>query len=72
MIKEFEYTVDERQYPVLVELKQTLDEEGDDIVTDIIILQGVHFDHRPYVKEDVLASIHELGIRLYDDFKFNF
>lgn len=73
MIKEFEYTTGgKRKYRVLVELGQTTDEEGDDIVTYITVLQSVPFNHQPYAKEDILASIHGLGIRLYEDFKFNF
>jgi hypothetical protein len=72
MIKQFEYSADEKQHTVLVELKETLDEEGDDLVTEVTVITPVKAEHQPYVKEDVLASIHGLCIRIYDDYKFNF
>lgn len=72
MLRFFEYTYNGVEYTAHVDLKATLDEEGDEIVTEITVISGMPFTHQPYAKEDILASIHGLGIRLYDDYKFNF
>lgn len=72
MIELFEYTADEKQHNVLVHLTTLLDEEGDDLLVSITVITPVPFEHQPYAKEDILATIHGLGIRLYEDFKFNF
>lgn len=71
--KVFKYTnAKEVETNVVAILRCEMDEEGDDIVMEIDMVTPIPFSDQPYAKEDVLASIHGLGIRLYDDFKFNF